>query len=319
MMNEKTILSYQNFENLSQVVLDLAKSIMPDKVIYINFLNNDVQITMKVSKHDTKVKVGEGVTIPVDEAICNRIDYKKGIPLVLEDIKHNDFDDKVNQTIKDLNIGAYLGIPISYKDGQRFGTLCAAHHDQRKFDTKDIVLLQNVAKLFSYYLDLEDVAFKDNLTGLYNKHFLGKQDFVSSYGIMIMLDLDGFKQVNDQLGHQAGDDILKEVGQKLMSQIRPFKNSFACRLGGDEFLIYMKTSLQEKELKHLLENILESLNHYQTELNDVKLSASIGAYVYKYSDHHTLKGLLKITDDLLYQAKKTGKNKYIIQHESMSL
>lgn len=85
-------MSYKNFELLSNDIISLAKEIMPDKVIYINFLNDEVQVTMKVSRHDTKVNVFEGDEIPVENAVCNNIDYENEKPLILEDIKIRDFE-----------------------------------------------------------------------------------------------------------------------------------------------------------------------------------------------------------------------------------
>ncbi len=73
-INKQTILAYTNFDALSKDVIELAKEIMPDKVIYINFLNDEVQVTMRVSQHNTNVNVVEGTTIPVAVAICNQID-----------------------------------------------------------------------------------------------------------------------------------------------------------------------------------------------------------------------------------------------------
>ena len=160
-INKQTILSYHNFNALSNDVIELAKEIMPDKVIYINFLNEAVQVTMRVSKHNTNVNVKEGITIPIEDAICNQINYPSGKPLILENIRENSFNEKVNKTIEDCNIGSYLVITISFKNGVRFGTLCAAHHDRSHFEDKDVALLTNIAKLFSYYLDLEHIAYKD--------------------------------------------------------------------------------------------------------------------------------------------------------------
>ncbi len=166
------ILSYTNFYDLTNNIMELAQEIMPDKVIYINFLNEEVQVTLRVSKNKTEVNVQEGVTIPVDEAICNRIDYGSGKSLVLGDIRNNTFNVGVNKTIKDLNVGAYLGIPVSFKDGTRFGTLCAAHHDKTEFIEREVQLLENIAQLFSFYLELEFLAYRDPLTNLQNKQFL---------------------------------------------------------------------------------------------------------------------------------------------------
>ncbi|CDR30271.1 Probable diguanylate cyclase YcdT [Acholeplasma oculi] len=316
-MNQQTVLAYKNFEKLSKNVMDLAKEIMPDKIIYINFLNDEVQVTMRVSKHDTKIKLIEGKTIPVHEAICNLIDYESGKPLIYEDIKSVDFDPLVQKTVDDLNIGSYVGIPISFKDGLRFGTLCAAHHDRQTFSKKEVKLLSQIAELFSYYLELENLAFKDTLTNLYNSNFLRNHHdkIVANGGLAILLDLDGFKNVNDSLGHLKGNEILKEVGNKILKEIDYFKDSYAARIGGDEFFIFIKEKLSENQIRLFLNDLIHSLNHYDTNINETIVTVSIGAYYYEVEQFINYKNLIEKIDTLMYQAKRLGKNKFVLNIE----
>lgn len=313
-MNKQTILSYHNFNALSNDVIELAKEIMPDKVIYINFLNESVQVTMRVSKNNTNVNVKEGVTIPVEDAICNQIDYPSGKPLILENIRENNFNEKVNKTIKDCNIGSYLGIPISFKNGVRFGTLCAAHHNRSHFEEKDVALLNNIAKLFSYYLELEHIAYKDALTGLYNSQFLlnRQNDIINYGGLTIMVDLDRFKDINDRFGHQTGDEVLIEVGKKLSSFTYDFKEAYVFRLGGDEFLVYINESLSNEQVHDLLEAMLHSLRKWSTNIGDVPLSSSIGAVRVNPNAYSDFSELLSKADTLLYKAKHLGKNTFVL-------
>ena len=74
-LTANTILSYTNFNSLTNNILALAQEVMTDKVIYINFINEEVQVTLRVSKNDTKVKVHEGRTVPVDKAICSHLSF----------------------------------------------------------------------------------------------------------------------------------------------------------------------------------------------------------------------------------------------------
>lgn len=313
-LNEKTILAYNNFQVLSDAVLKLAKEIMPDKIIYINFLNDDVQVTMKVSKHDTLVSLEEGSTIPVEEAICNRINYKEKKPLIINDFDSFDFGSKVSKTIKDTNMKSYLGIPITFKNGDRFGALCCAHHDQSAFDSHDIELLEKLADLFSYYLELEQMAFKDNLTGLYNTHFLNQleQKLLSMGGLSIMIDLDHFKDINDRYGHHQGNHVLKEIGAIVNEFSDSFKEAYGIRLGGDEFFIYVNDIKTSNQAKDALIRLINDLNITLKIDVDLSVSASVGAYLYEPNQVSTLEDLLKITDQQLYQAKKDGKNRYVL-------
>lgn len=314
-LNKETILTYTNFNALTNDIINLAREIMPDKVIYINFLNDEVQVTMRVSKHDTEVTVGEGITIPVEEAVCNQINYETGEPLVIEDISNNNFNEKVNQTIKDGNLGSYLGIPILFQNGTRFGALCAAHHDKSEFDPKDVALLQNIAKLFAYYLELENMAYKDALTGLHNKGFLHtlEERIMNNGGLLIMLDLDNFKEVNDTFGHDVGDDVLREVASKVNNFIGSFKDAYGIRLGGDEFIIYIKDKLEDDYINTKLVSLVETLRAWETPIGDVVLSSSVGALIYNPKQKISFDVLLKRVDELLYIAKRSGKDMFVFE------
>lgn len=317
-LDKETIISYNNFNALTNDIIELAKEIMPDKIIYINFLNEKVQVTMKVSQHDTNVNVFEGDTIPVEDAICNNIDYKNGTPLILENIsEENDFNEKVKNTIEKGNVGAYLGIPITFKNGARFGALCAAHHNKGSFDQDDVELLQKIAKLFSYYLELEHIAYKDALTNLENTQFLiiHHDEILNNGGLSIMLDLDSFKRVNDELGHHIGDEVLKEVGKKLNSFSKNFDDVYTVRLGGDEFFIYIKDKLTNDNIHEALNELVNSLNVWETNINNINLSSSIGAYLFKSNSFNKFTDLLKTTDELLYKAKRSGGNSYVFVAE----
>lgn len=314
-ISKDTILSYYNFESLSSDIIELAKEIMPDKVIYINFLNNKVQVTMKVSKHDTNVNIKEGETIPVENAVCNNIDYENGKPLVLEDISNNNLDDKVNETIKNANLGSYLGIPIVFKNGERFGALCAAHHDKTTFDKNDINLLQKISNLFTYYLELERQAYVDSLTGLENTRFLllNQGDIIKSGGLAIMLDLDNFKLVNDNLGHHVGDLVLKELGQKLKYFTKQFDDFVNVRLGGDEFFIYLKDNISKEGIETILKVLSKDLTKWNTNIGEISLTSSIGAHMFGGKQYDDFKDLYEKTDSLLYKAKNKRKNTFVLK------
>lgn len=318
-LTQSTILSYENFNNLSNDIMLLAKEIMPDKIIYINFLNDNIQMTMKVSEHDTKVTIDEGDITDVMDAICNQINYKDGKTLVIEDTSKFAVNKRVKETIKNGNIGSYLGIPILFKNGARFGALCAAHHDESSFEEKDILLLEKIAKLYSYYLELENIAYIDALTSLANSQYLliHQKDILETGGLAMLMDLDYFKGINDNLGHHVGDLILKEVGDKLINFGLNFKDVHTIRLGGDEFFIYIKDKLSDKEINDMLKNLINDLSKWRTEINGLKLSSSIGAYRFKENEFSEFTNLFKKVDSLLYEAKNKGRNRFIYKKNKL--
>jgi diguanylate cyclase (GGDEF)-like protein/PAS domain S-box-containing protein len=127
---------------------------------------------------------------------------------------------------------------------------------------------------------------------------------------LMMLDLDGFKQVNDEYGHQAGDEVLKEISGRLQSVVRA--SDLVARLGGDEFVV-AQTEIgchedAENLAKKILAEIVQPVQWSGTELN---VGASIGIAI--YPDHGaTVDELLLVADGQMYDVKGSGKNSFSI-------
>lgn len=300
---------YKNFDELARDVLDLAKEIMPDRLIFINSLNDKHQIVLKLSDSDTKIHLTEGKVLPLNQTLCNRIDFEINEPLIYEDISREPCLNSIRGTLEEANINSYLGIPISLVDGERFGTLCVAHHEASHFDKKSIGMLRRIARMFSSYLDLERLAYRDSLTGLYNRQYLYKyfEEFSATEGVLFFLDLDGFKTVNDEYGHDTGDQALKEVALRLQGFIKESQDAFAVRLGGDEFLLNFPHIASRDEINMLGHQLINCLNTWDT---GYQLSASIGIVPYRADSAIKLNTLLKDADNAMYRAKAAGKNNY---------
>ena len=299
---------YKNFDELAEDVLDLAKEILPDQLIYLTSFSDTQQIILKLSDLDTSILLTEGMKIDLEETVCDRIDFERKQPLIYEDVKEACPGD-LKVLLEGANIRSYLGIPISRVNGERFGTLCAVHHKESEFDKKSILLLQRIVRMFSYYLDLERFAFRDSLTELYNRHYLSKFFDNDSYngGALFFLDLDGFKKVNDVHGHDTGDLVLKEVARRLQNFVKAHKDAFVVRLGGDEFVVYFSQEASKEEMGQRAQRILDSLSSWEAKY---ALSASIGIATYPADSDTDLKRLLKDADHALYGAKTAGKNTY---------
>lgn len=167
-------------------------------------------------------------------------------------------------------------------------------------------------------LELEVKAEKDGLTGLYNKTatnqliqstLLNETDPTKLHALMI-IDLDNFKGVNDNLGHAIGDKVLMESAETMMTT---FKGSdIVGRIGGDEFVVFMKdihtisnTDILATKICHDFDRIL------QGPLGDVHTSSSIGIAIFPYHGL-TYEELFEKADKALYTAKAKGKNGYRI-------
>lgn len=158
------------------------------------------------------------------------------------------------------------------------------------------------------------LAFHDGLTGLKNRAALEiwlKKLMAKNKGItaVMLIDLDNFKLVNDRLGHDKGDQLLKKVAQCIRRAAR--KQDIVARLGGDEFVLLMPQSSRE-EAEQTAGRIIQSLQELTAEefsLEDVQVTASIGIAFYP---EHGLdqEALLKKADIALYNSKEKGKNQY---------
>jgi diguanylate cyclase (GGDEF)-like protein/PAS domain S-box-containing protein len=175
---------------------------------------------------------------------------------------------------------------------------------------------------------INQLAYYDNLTKLPNReYFYSKFEYFHQhakdndvYGSIIYLDLDRFKLLNDSLGHQAGDELLKMVATRIRSVSK--KNDFCARLGGDEFIILNKKF--ETSLESLLENslvkselILEALNKpYQLGDYEHYITPSIGISYFP-SDQTSIDQVIHQADIAMYASKGKGKNTITIYQSNM--
>ncbi|MGH1485653.1 MAG: two-component system response regulator [Cellvibrionaceae bacterium] len=162
---------------------------------------------------------------------------------------------------------------------------------------------------------LRHLAHYDNLTGLLNRSlFLDRLqtaiDQCDRYGqtcSLLYIDVDNFKQVNDQYGHDAGDVLLKAIGERVKLNCR--MTDSAARLGGDEFAILL-SHINETDTNLAAEKILNKVSEpVLLESQSIHISLSIGIAHYPYTAGN-LHELMRQADEAMYRAKKTGKARY---------
>jgi diguanylate cyclase (GGDEF)-like protein len=167
------------------------------------------------------------------------------------------------------------------------------------------------------------LAHHDALTGLPNRAlFLDRcnQVFTQSKrrsvgAAMLWLDLDGFKSVNDTLGHAAGDALLQQVAQRLKSRVRD--GDTVARMGGDEFAAILPDVSQADGALHIATALVELLGTpYDLPQGTVTISASIGAALYPH-DATTVETLMQQADSAMYKVKRAGKNKVQLAGEKI--
>lgn len=163
---------------------------------------------------------------------------------------------------------------------------------------------------------MRHMAHHDLLTGLPNRTLINErlQQAVikarrdKAHMAVMFLDLDKFKPVNDTLGHEVGDLLLKQVAGRLSGSVRA--SDTVARLGGDEFVVLLHAVDHEKDAAVVAGKMLHALNQpFLVDGHDISISGSIGIAV--YPQHGEDEKLLLINADIaMYQAKKNGRNEY---------
>ncbi|RFB11384.1 diguanylate cyclase [Bacillus sp. HNG] len=181
-----------------------------------------------------------------------------------------------------------------------------------------VCVSSDIQSQMDYELELKHLAFHDSMTNLpnrrYLKDFLKKSvdDYVNNKinGLVVgMMDLDHFKSINDEMGHDAGDAVIIEFGNRIRKNLRNI--DFIARLGGDEFVIVLPDT-QEVEIGNILENIQKTI-HEPWFIGDktFHLTTSIGIGIVP-KDEISISSILKTADIALYEAKEAGRDTYKI-------
>ena len=155
------------------------------------------------------------------------------------------------------------------------------------------------------------LAYRDTLTGLLNrKGFYEVSESMLSESkvdyVLLLLDIDDFKLINDTLGHDTGDIVLESFSKLLVKSVP--KNSLIARLGGDEFVVMFPQPKRNK-IENLMQAILKNLNKPITILEkEYIVTSSIGVALTKNSKSYNISDLLKNADMAMYSSKEQGKN-----------
>lgn len=181
-----------------------------------------------------------------------------------------------------------------------------------------VAVYKDISDRKQYETELKKLAMQDFLTGLPNRTALSKGIVVEMERAkstnkrlaVFLLDIDKFKEVNDTMGHDIGDELIKEFANRVEGCIR--KKDLLARFGGDEFVIVMNDLNDKQEAIYIAERILQALQApWKIKSYDTRISTSIG--ISFYTDYNQeVKSLLKHADLALYKAKEKGRNNFQI-------
>ncbi|MFP6849080.1 MAG: EAL domain-containing protein [Pseudomonas sp.] len=179
-----------------------------------------------------------------------------------------------------------------------------------------VVMALDMSVVRNLHQQLESQAITDSLTGLLNRRgfyqaldsALARIDRSGQRMAVLYLDLDGFKRINDSLGHDAGDQLLKRVGEQLKTSLRPY--DCLARIGGDEFTALLDSLEHPEDAARIAEKLIEQVSVRHTiDGVDVTMGASVGIACFPECGQN-VEGLLRAADMAMYEAKRAGRQQY---------
>lgn len=216
----------------------------------------------------------------------------------------------------------WLGVPLFAKEGVIGALVVQSYDNETRYTQKDIELLQFVANQIAPVIErkqmelwLQHIARHDPLTDLPNRELfhdrlqtaLRMSERDPTPLSLLYLDLDRFKQVNDTLGHAAGDLLLQEVAGRLRRCVR--ESDTVGRIGGDEFLVLLNGIDPPEQALSVAEKIRAALDQpFELAGQQVRVSPSIGVAFYP-AHGRDYKQLIRYADEAMYDAKKHGGNR----------
>jgi diguanylate cyclase (GGDEF)-like protein/PAS domain S-box-containing protein len=180
-----------------------------------------------------------------------------------------------------------------------------------------VALFSDITVLKENERELEHIAHHDALTGLPNRLLLGdrlRQAMVQEsrrgqFVAVAFLDLDGFKEVNDQYGHESGDELLIAVAKRIKNVLR--EGDTLARIGGDEFVAVLPDLGAHEDCNPILSRMLgAAADKVAIRGQSVRVTASLGVTFYPQAEEVDADQLLRQADQAMYQAKLAGKNRY---------
>jgi len=213
---------------------------------------------------------------------------------------------------------AELAVPVLFS-GRLLGVLNVESRARGFFDAEDQQLIEVIANHLATALSnlasqrtLRDQAVRDPLTGLYNRHYFNsliasELDRSDRYGhplTLMMVDIDGFRAINNRFGHLKGDDVLREVAVFLEENVRSADRII--RYGGDEFLVFMpETDEEAPRVARRLKDRIAAVPR-RTGVDGVTIGLSIGLYTRRPNEDRALESILEEVDRRMYADKRQG-------------
>jgi diguanylate cyclase (GGDEF)-like protein len=231
-----------------------------------------------------------------------------------------------------LGQGLQIGSKLSFTQDRWGLVLLGEKSDGSKYRQIDLGILAILISMLVitykniiHYKTIEELSYTDSMTGLYNYRYFYKRlteevfraKRFSRKLALVIFDIDDFKVYNDTYGHQAGDCVLKQLGELLSLTVRSI--DVVSRYGGEEFCVIMPESDQDECLK-FMERLRKAIMNYSFKDENLKhehnITVSLGGAIYPH-DAHTVDRTIYCADMALLKAKSLGRNKSVMYGEEV--
>jgi diguanylate cyclase (GGDEF)-like protein len=263
-----------------------------------------IMVTAKADGSD----VAESLEAGANDYITKPVDFIAALARVKTQLERKKAKDELEQANNALQA---LNGTLEQRIAERMAELVQSNEE----------LKREIAERERSQAEIHYLAHHDSLTGLANRVLLRQQleqalsESTRSTVAVLFVDLDGFKSINDTLGHSTGDGLLKCVANRLVESVRD--GDKVARLGGDEFAIIQFDAEQPKGAAMLANRLIELIGRpYQVEGNQLNIGASIGIAVASETKNKP-EDLLKSADLAMYSAKADGRGTYRFFEPSM--
>ncbi|MEO6421798.1 MAG: diguanylate cyclase [Candidatus Nitrotoga sp.] len=296
---------------------------------------DDQDVNIRLLEH---MLVGAGyvsVTSTTNPSEVCELYRKNRYDLILLDLQMPRMDGfQVMACLKEIELDSYL--PVLVITAQPTQEVRALQAGAKDFIRKPFHVAETLARVHNllevrllhkrvsnYAKVQESRALHDSLTGLANRHLLADRiaqaithaQRNTNAMALLYIDLDGFKQINDTLGHDIGDIVLKQAASRLVAAVR--HEDTVARLGGDEFVIVLWQVSSADGASLTAEKIIQTLSQpYNIQGRNINITASIGISIY-FMHGHDAETLSKSADLALYDAKRAGRNIYRVSNRTI--
>ena len=303
--------------HLAETLVDSAKQSFAAAAVAVMYRDASGQLILAAGENPAETVSGLDFRGPSHEAI------QRGEVVTFADLDEvSEYSHEFADELRAARFEALTIVPIV---GERtpLGTLVCFFRRSQSFPQHALDLQTTLANQAAHVLErmrlqaqLEDLALRDQLTGLANRTMLHdrlRTVLTTSQAherelAVVFIDLDGFKAVNDRLGHATGDAVLRWVGAQISSAVRD--DDVVGRLGGDEFIVICD-DVDEHTARAVAERIRAAIDQpMDAPLADVAITASVGVAIHRGDDAAgtTLEMLFALADSGMYRSKQSGKD-----------